>query len=131
MLQTTPMPMGKSGAYSALSAAPPGMDQLSANIQPGRCGDEDEREVHTLFQVPGGPGGLEGRRERSRGKDSPGDGIHPVTLAKWKRQFLDRGPEIFGGKEEARKYEKKISELERMLGQKEVEIALLCNFQNR
>ncbi len=58
-------------------------------------------------------------------------GVHPVTLAKWKRQFLERGPEIFGGKEEARKYEKKISELERMLGQKEVEIALLCNFQNR
>ena len=27
-------------------------------------------------------------------------GIHPVTLSNWKRQFLERGAEVFGGKEE-------------------------------
>jgi len=55
-------------------------------------------------------------------------GVHPVTLANWKRQFLEHGAEVFGGKEEVKTYEKRIAELERMLGQKEVEIALLKNF---
>ncbi len=54
-------------------------------------------------------------------------GVHPVTLAKWKRHFFEDGPEIFGGKEEVKACEKRIGELERMLGQKEVEIALLKN----
>jgi len=54
--------------------------------------------------------------------------VHPVALAKWKRQFLEHGAEVFGGKEEVKIYEKKIAELVRMLGQKEVEIALLKNF---
>ena len=49
-------------------------------------------------------------------------------MAKWKRHFLEHGAEVFGGKEEVKAYEKKIAELERMLGQKEVEIALLKNF---
>ena len=55
-------------------------------------------------------------------------GVHPVTLAKWKRHFLEHGAEVFGGKEEVKAYEKRIAELERMLGHKEVEIALLKNF---
>jgi len=29
-------------------------------------------------------------------------GIHPVTLANWKRHFLQHGVEVFGGKEEVR-----------------------------
>ncbi|MFZ2349304.1 conserved protein of unknown function [Candidatus Bipolaricaulis anaerobius] len=55
-------------------------------------------------------------------------GIHPVTLSNWKRQFLQRGPEVFGGTEEVKGYEKRIADLERVVGQKEVEIALLTNF---
>ena len=35
---------------------------------------------------------------------------------------------MFSGKEEVRGYEKKVADLERMLGHKEVEIALLKNF---
>ena len=49
-------------------------------------------------------------------------------MANWKRHFLQHGAEVFGGKEEVKAYEKRIAELERMLGQKEVEIALLKNF---
>ena len=26
-------------------------------------------------------------------------GVHPVTLANWKRHFLEHGAEVFGGKE--------------------------------
>ncbi len=55
-------------------------------------------------------------------------GVHPVTLSKWKKEFLEKGAEVFGGSEEIREYEKKVSDLERMVGQKEVEIALLKNF---
>ena len=55
-------------------------------------------------------------------------GVHPVTLANWKRHFLGHGAEVFGGKEEVKAYEKKVAELERISGQKEVEIALLRNF---
>lgn len=54
--------------------------------------------------------------------------VHPVTVSRWKKQFLENGPEVFGGKEEVREYEQRIAQLERMLGQKEVEIALLKNF---
>jgi len=35
---------------------------------------------------------------------------------------------MFGGKEEVRVYEKRVADLERVVGQKEVEIALLTNF---
>lgn len=55
-------------------------------------------------------------------------GVHPVTLSNWKKQFLEKGADLFGGSAEVAEYEKKLGELERMVGQKEVEIALLKNF---
>jgi len=54
--------------------------------------------------------------------------VHPVTVSQWKRHFEEHGAEVFGGKEEVKNYEKHVSELERMVGKKEVEIALLKNF---
>lgn len=54
--------------------------------------------------------------------------VHPVTVSRWKQEFKENGPEVFGGDEEVKEYERRISQLERMLGQKEVEIALLKNF---
>jgi len=54
--------------------------------------------------------------------------VHPMTLSKWKRRFLEIGPEIFSGQETVKHYEQRIAELERLLGQKEVELALLKNF---
>ncbi len=55
-------------------------------------------------------------------------GVHPITLGLWKRQFLEHGAEVFGGGDTVRQYEQRIRELERLLGQKEVEIALYKNF---
>ncbi len=55
-------------------------------------------------------------------------GVHPVTLTHWKREFLEKAPEIFGQQNTLHEYEKKIQELERLIGHKEVEIALLKNF---
>ena len=54
--------------------------------------------------------------------------VHPVTLSNWKRQFREDGAKIFGGDNELKKKEKRIAKLERMIGKKEVEIALLKNF---
>ena len=74
---------------------------------------------------------LEALRAEGRGVEAEvarAYGIHPVTLSNWKRQFLQRGPEVFGGKEEVRVCEKRVADLERVVGKKEVEIALLTNF---
>ncbi len=55
-------------------------------------------------------------------------GVHPVTLSQWRRHFEEHGAEVFGGKEEVKEYERRVGDLERMVGKKEVEIALLKNF---
>jgi len=55
-------------------------------------------------------------------------GVHPITLTHWKREFIEKGPEIFSQQTTVHEYEKRIEELERLIGHKEVEIALLKNF---
>jgi transposase len=55
-------------------------------------------------------------------------GVHPNSVGIWKKIFLERGPDLFARESGAQEYEKRIAELERLLGQKEVEIALLKNF---
>jgi transposase len=55
-------------------------------------------------------------------------GVHHTTISKWKRQFLDHGAEVFSSNEEVKRYEKRVADLERMIGQKEIELALLKNF---
>jgi transposase-like protein len=66
--------------------------------------------------------------DRSSGEIARAFGIHPVMLSQWKAQFLDKGPEVFSGTDAVRAYAQRIAELERMVGQKEVELALLKNF---
>jgi transposase-like protein len=71
---------------------------------------------------------LRAEGQRTEAEVARAYGIHPVTLSTWKRQFLERRAEVFGGKEEVKAYEKRIADLERVVGHKEVEIALLTNF---
>lgn len=54
--------------------------------------------------------------------------IHPNTINTWKRTFLEKGVEVFGQEGVVKEYEGRIAELERLLGKKEVEIALLKGF---
>jgi transposase-like protein len=54
--------------------------------------------------------------------------VHPVTLSNWKKKLKEDGAKAFGGDNQLKEKEKKIANLERMVGQKEVEIALLKNF---
>lgn len=55
-------------------------------------------------------------------------GVHPVTLSNWKKEFQQKGPMIFDSKKHNQQQAKKLQRMERLLGQKEVEIALLKNF---
>ncbi len=58
-------------------------------------------------------------------------GIHPNSVGLWKKQFLERGPELFAQDTTVKTYESQIHDLEQLLGKKEVEIALLKNFLGR
>lgn len=58
-------------------------------------------------------------------------GVHPNSIGKWTKIILEEGPELFAKDGSAAEYERRIADLERLLGQKEVEIALLKNFLGR
>ena len=58
-------------------------------------------------------------------------GVHPVTLSQWKRHFLEHGHTIFATRQTKDAAQERIKQLERMLGQKEVELALMRNFSER
>ncbi|MFW6147981.1 MAG: transposase [Thermodesulfobacteriota bacterium] len=64
------------------------------------------------------------KTSKSIGQIARAYGVHPITIHKWKKEFLEKGPEIFGQKTTIHDYEKKVQELERLIGHKEVEIAL-------
>lgn len=66
--------------------------------------------------------------DKTMGQIAKGYGVHPVTLSHWKNEFLDKGAEVFGQRGTIDEYEKRIRDLERLIGHKEVEIALLKNF---
>ena len=58
-------------------------------------------------------------------------GVHANSVILWKRQFLEQGPQVFDRQGCVSEYERKIADLEQLLGKKEVEIALLKNFLGR
>jgi transposase len=68
------------------------------------------------------------KEEKSEAEVARAFDVHPATVSRWRKQFLAQGAEVFGGSEEVQAYEEKLGRLERMLGQKEVELALLKNF---
>jgi transposase len=74
--------------------------------------------------------------EALTGEKSPGQiakqyGIHPNSVGLWKKQFLERGAELFAQDDSVQEYERRLADLEQLLGKKEVEIALLKNFLGR
>ncbi|MCH8820830.1 MAG: transposase [Acidobacteria bacterium] len=74
------------------------------------------------------PGGAALRSQKADAEIARAYQVHPITLSKWKKEFWEKGAEVFGGRAEVRASAQKISKLERLLGQKEVELALLKNF---
>lgn len=65
---------------------------------------------------------------KSPGRVAKAYGVHPNSVSAWKRAFLEKGPEVFAQDGTIAQYERRIAELERLIGKKEVEIALLKNF---
>jgi len=57
--------------------------------------------------------------------------VHPNSVGIWKRWFLDRGPLVFAQGELEHDTDRRVAELEQLLGKKEVEIALFKNFLGR
>ena len=66
--------------------------------------------------------------EKTAGQVAKAYGVHPNSASAWKRTLLEKGPEIFAKDSTVAEYERRIADLERLLGKKEVEIALLKNF---
>jgi len=54
--------------------------------------------------------------------------IHPTSLNHWRSRVLESGPELFSADSTVKEYEKKLADMERLIGKKEVEIAFLKNF---
>lgn len=69
--------------------------------------------------------------DKTVGQVAKAYGVHPNTASAWKRTLLEKGPEVFAQDSTVAEYERRIAELERLLGKKEVEIALLKNFLGR
>jgi len=63
------------------------------------------------------------KSSKSIGQIARAYGVHPITIHKWKRDFMEKGPEIFGQETTIHDYEKNVRELEQLIGHKEVEIA--------
>ena len=66
--------------------------------------------------------------EKPTGQIAKEYGIHPNSVALWKKQFLEKGPELFSQDSTVQEHEGRIRDLEQLLGKKEVEIALLKIF---
>jgi transposase-like protein len=69
--------------------------------------------------------------ERTPGQIAKSYDVHPNTVGIWKKRLLDEGPEIFARDSTVKQYERRIAELEQLVGKKEMEIALLKGFLGR
>jgi len=77
---------------------------------------------HVKFQVV-----MEVIKGKAVGKVARLYGFHPTLFPRWKRQFEEKGPGIFEDRK-TDESQKKIEELTRMIGKKEIEIELLKKF---
>lgn len=74
--------------------------------------------------------------EALTGSKTPGQigkayGVHPHSIGQWRKILLERGPEVFETRGRSDDTDRRVAELEQLLGKKEVEIALLKNFLGR
>jgi transposase len=69
--------------------------------------------------------------EQSIGQLAKSYNVHPNSILKWKKELLEKGPQLFAQDNSAAEFEERIAQLEQLLGKKEVELALLKNFLGR
>lgn len=84
--------------------------------------------AHVLAEAESAGGARGAERGESPAQVAKAYGVHPNSVVLWKRHFLERAPEIFAAEGAVEEYERRIRELEQLVGKKEVEIALLKNF---
>ena len=66
--------------------------------------------------------------QKTAGQVAKAYGVHPNSASGWKRTLLEKGPEIFSRDSTVAEYERRIAQLEQLVGKEEVEIALVKNF---
>jgi len=54
--------------------------------------------------------------EKSVGQLARSYNVHPISILRWKKEFMEKGPEIFSQKTTIHDYERRIRELERLIG---------------
>ena len=65
------------------------------------------------------------RGEKSQTEIAREYDVHPQLLTNWKRQFLSEGPKIFTDKKGERRKDRKVEELEKIIGRQTIEIQFL------
>ncbi len=68
------------------------------------------------------------KSSKAIGQKARAHDVHPVTIHNWRKELMEKGPEIFGQKTTIHEYENKIRELEQLIGHKKAKIALIKNF---
>jgi len=71
------------------------------------------------------------REQKTPGQIAKAYGVHANSIGIWRHWFLERGASVFERGDAASDRERRVAELEQLLGKKEVEIALLKNFLGR
>jgi len=69
--------------------------------------------------------------EKTPGQIAKVYGVHPNSIGLWRKTLMERGFEIFERSGKGDSSDRRMAELEQLLGKKEVEIALLKNFLGR
>ena len=69
--------------------------------------------------------------ERTVSEIARGYDINPNLIGKWKQEFLNKGHTLFEQSNSSENPEKRIEELERMIGKLTVELDLAKNFLRR
>ncbi len=57
--------------------------------------------------------------------------LDPKVVSLWKRQFLERGSEVFTHSKQVKQKEKKVEELEQLIGRQTIEIQFLKKVLSR
>ena len=84
------------------------------------------KEILAEAQVPDRAGVIAGPEDCRSGRQ--GIWRPPQFGQQLERTLLEKGPEIFAQDSTVAEYERRLAQLERLIGKKEVEIALLKNF---
>jgi len=71
------------------------------------------------------------KEQKTPGQIAKAYGVHANSIGIWRHWFLERGASVFERGDAASDSERRVAELEQLLGKKEVEIALLKNFLGR